>query len=260
MKNAWLPSVWRIKHRQKELQVRSSLCQDLLTPTNSVQFLSWKVETAFHYCWRVKSSLKLVWMNLPPLASPWLAARWSCAAGHWSDQNLFDKILFWPPVWIESPLRLRALAEKIKKATQGSLPFFGSEFTIQRRLYLCFALHILLLWSGGRCQMCPTVHIYMQLPFPCIRYIFSIFPIPHFFNHRVNRVAMAIFWRTFHHEGKIMQAWWGWEACLLPFPQSTITYKVVVFAPPISPLPPIHVLCGFNTLTTFRTWKFADRN
>ncbi len=110
---------------------------------------------------------------------------------------------------IESPLRLRALAEKITRATQGSLPLFGSEFTIQRRLCLCFLLHvhILLLWSGGRCQMCPTVHIYIQLPFPCIRYIFSIFPIPHFFNHRVDRVAMAIFWRTFHHEGKFSPGW-----------------------------------------------------
>ncbi len=29
-------------------------------------------------------------------------------------------------------------------------------------------------------------------------------------NHRVHRVAMTTFWRTFHPEGKITPAWWGW--------------------------------------------------
>ena len=28
-------------------------------------------------------------------------------------------------------------------------------------------------------------------------------------GHRVHRVAMAAFWRTFHHEGKISQRWCG---------------------------------------------------
>jgi hypothetical protein len=28
--------------------------------------------------------------------------------------------------------------------------------------------------------------------------------------HRVHRVAMATFWRTFHHEGKIIRGWWKW--------------------------------------------------
>ncbi len=28
-------------------------------------------------------------------------------------------------------------------------------------------------------------------------------------THRVHRVAMANFWRTFHHDGKINPGWWG---------------------------------------------------
>ncbi len=36
-------------------------------------------------------------------------------------------------------------------------------------------------------------------------------------NHRVHtRVAMAIFWRTFHHYGKISPAWRGWGVHALP--------------------------------------------
>jgi hypothetical protein len=34
-----------------------------------------------------------------------------------------------------------------------------------------------------------------------------------FAKHRwesTNRLAMATFWRTFHHHGKISPAWWGW--------------------------------------------------
>jgi hypothetical protein len=62
--------------------------------------LSWKAETTFHYCWEVKSSFKLVWMEStsPPPATHWLATRLRGAAAHWSDQNLFEKIQFWPPV------------------------------------------------------------------------------------------------------------------------------------------------------------------
>jgi hypothetical protein len=51
-------------------------------------------------------------------------------------------------------------------------------------------------------------------------------------NHRVDtqRVAMATFWRTFHHDGKFSQAWWGWgDARPPPFTLSTITSKVVVY-------------------------------
>ncbi len=29
-------------------------------------------------------------------------------------------------------------------------------------------------------------------------------------HHRVHRVAIAAFWRTFSHEGKISAGWWGW--------------------------------------------------
>jgi hypothetical protein len=46
-------------------------------------------------------------------------------------------------------------------------------------------------------------------------------------DHKVHRVAMAIFWRALHHEGKISPGW------LLGggFTISTITFKVVVYAP-----------------------------
>ncbi len=69
---------------------------------------SWKAETTFHYCWRVKSSLKRFEWNLPPHST-----HRGSAAAHWSGQNLFDNtIRFWPPVctvvYIEPPLRLRA--------------------------------------------------------------------------------------------------------------------------------------------------------
>ncbi len=52
-------------------------------------------------------------------------------------------------------------------------------------------------------------------------------------DHRVHayRVAIATFWRTFHHDGKISPAWWGWGCTLPPpFTLSTITSKVVVYA------------------------------
>ncbi len=47
-------------------------------------------------------------------------------------------------------------------------------------------------------------------------------------------VAIAAFWRTFHHDGKISPAWWGWEVHASPpsFTISAITYRVVVsYAP-----------------------------
>jgi hypothetical protein len=36
------------------------------------------------------------------------------------------------------------------------------------------------------------------------------------FCHRVQRVAITTFWRTFHHDGKISPAWWGWGVHVLP--------------------------------------------
>jgi hypothetical protein len=64
------------------------------------------------------------------------------------------------------------------------------------------------------------------------------------FTHRVHRVAMTTFWRTYHHDGKIS------PACMVtvgrarppPFNVSTITSKVVVYTPAeradTLPLPP----------------------
>jgi hypothetical protein len=52
-------------------------------------------------------------------------------------------------------------------------------------------------------------------------------------EHRVHRVATSTFWCTFHHDGKICPGWWGWGVGVRPpaFAISTITYKVVVYAP-----------------------------
>jgi hypothetical protein len=36
------------------------------------------------------------------------------------------------------------------------------------------------------------------------------------FTYRVHRVAMTIYWRTFHHDGKISPAWWRWGVHALP--------------------------------------------
>jgi hypothetical protein len=55
-----------------------------------------------------------------------------------------------------------------------------------------------------------------------------------FRSQRTHRVAMATFWRTFHHDGKIIPATgegWGEGASPSPFTISTITYKVAVHAP-----------------------------
>jgi hypothetical protein len=41
-----------------------------------------------------------------------------------------------------------------------------------------------------------------------------------------HRVAIADFWRTFHHDGKISPSWWGWGCTPIPFHSITITYKV----------------------------------
>ncbi len=35
-------------------------------------------------------------------------------------------------------------------------------------------------------------------------------------HHRVRRVATATFWLTFHHDGKVSPAWWGWGMDALP--------------------------------------------
>jgi hypothetical protein len=47
------------------------------------------------------------------------------------------------------------------------------------------------------------------------------------------RLAMATFWRTFYHDGKVSPAWQGWGggARPPPFTTSAITNKVVMYAP-----------------------------
>ncbi len=64
-------------------------------------------------------------------------------------------------------------------------------------------------------------------------------------------VAMSTFWRTFHHDGKISPAWWGWGCTPSPF--HTIYHHELIYGvrsrwegryiSPISPLS-LYVLCG----------------
>jgi hypothetical protein len=72
-----------------------------------------------------------------------------------------------------------------------------------------------------------------------------------------HRVAMAVFWRIFHHDGKISPACWEWGCTLTPF-HSIYNYEQscgVRFSwegtihSPISHLP-LYVLCGTPPPTT----------
>ncbi len=49
--------------------------------------------------------------------------------------------------------------------------------------------------------------------------------------YRHHRVAMADFWRTFYHDGKISPGWYGGAPVPTPFQPIAITSKVLVYAP-----------------------------
>jgi hypothetical protein len=78
------------------------------------------------------------------------------------------------------------------------------------------------------------------------------------------RVAMATFWRTFHHDGKISPAWlWGGGVYALPLSlylpsrANFVVYTLQLRGQihPISPLP-LFVLCGACCLSIFHKWYF----
>jgi len=50
---------------------------------------SWKAETTFHFCWWVKSSFQLVWMESTTPCNSLLGQSFSGTAAHWSDPYLF---------------------------------------------------------------------------------------------------------------------------------------------------------------------------
>ncbi len=67
-----------------------------------------------------------------------------------------------------------------------------------------------------------------------------------------HRVAIADFWRTFHHDGKISPGWWGWGVHAHPLSAywyhhvqscSVRSCWVGRYTHPVSSLP-IYVLCG----------------
>jgi hypothetical protein len=89
--------------------------------------------------------------------------------------------------------------------------------------------------------------------------------------HRVYRVARAIFWRTFHHDGKISPAWWGWRVQALPLslylPSPAKLWCTpqlrgqILFSPTISPLSlyssVVYPTCNYAMATAMRGWKFT---
>ncbi len=69
-------------------------------------------------------------------------------------------------------------------------------------------------------------------------------------SQSTHRVAIADFWRTFHHDGKSALAGEGGGARPPPFTLFTITYKVAVYAPAerqidrYTPIYTLYVLCA----------------
>ncbi len=59
--------------------------------------LSWKTETTLHCCWRLKSSLKLVWMESTSPCNSLIghSLKWRCMLIVLTHIS-FDKNLFWP--------------------------------------------------------------------------------------------------------------------------------------------------------------------
>ncbi len=72
-----------------DLQHPQTLLKDLLQ--------SWKPETTFHYCYGVKSTFKLVWMEStsPCNSLNGYCTRWSGAAAHWSTLKSKKKTRNW---------------------------------------------------------------------------------------------------------------------------------------------------------------------
>jgi len=87
--------------------------------------------------------------------------------------------------------------------------------------------------------------------------------------HRVQRVAMTTFWRTFHHDGKISSAWWGWGVQALPLSLYLPSQAKLWFALQLrgqihssyfSSTPICTVLCGAAPIpypTSCRLWSYA---
>ncbi len=74
-----------------------------------IKCLSWKAETAFHHCWGVKSSFKLVWMEFTFPCNSLIGYSFEVALLlKCLTQNFLSKPGISHPSVIESPLRLWA--------------------------------------------------------------------------------------------------------------------------------------------------------
>ncbi len=94
------------KHKKKQVLPNIYKTLTILPPSPGELFIihllyrQWpEAETTFHYCWRIKSSFKLAWMeSISTCNSLIVHSLKYYAAAYWSDQNLLDQIRFRPPV------------------------------------------------------------------------------------------------------------------------------------------------------------------
>jgi hypothetical protein len=72
-------------------------------------------------------------------------------------------------------------------------------------------------------------------------------------------MATATLWRTFHHDGNISQGWCGWglHARPPPFSISTITNKIVVYAPAEDRYTPLFLLYPYMYSVGILRLKYA---
>ncbi len=75
---------------------------------------------------------------------------------------------------------------------------------------------------------------------------------------KVHRAAMASFWRTFHHDGKIRPGWWGWRVhdhhLSLYLPLCTKLFVVSALGQIHSPYfssSPVCTLCSWKSRTLY---------
>ncbi len=113
---------------------------------------------------------------------------------------------------------------------------------------------------------CKVYSLYSQFLLPSLHYKYR------FDTQSTHRVAMATFWRTFNHDGKISPACWRWGLPRpSPFTLSTISKQSCGvrsgwegrYTPPISPLP-LYVLCGSTprspSVQLKGQWDFWQKN
>ncbi len=74
-----------------------SLCEHDMCSLFPLSLQSWKAGTTFHYCWEVKCSFKLVWMESSSPCNSLIghSLKWRCCSLV-GPMSFFDKNQFWP--------------------------------------------------------------------------------------------------------------------------------------------------------------------